>query len=41
MQWGWWREKQFPKERAAHSGSAKSNQESVVICLSDKGSVGG
>ena len=29
------------KQRESHSGSAKSNQESVVISLSDKGSVGG
>ena len=29
------------KQRESHSGSAKSNRESVVISLSDKGSVGG
>ena len=29
------------KRRESHSSSAKSNRESVVISLSDKGSVGG
>ena len=29
------------KQRKSHSGSAKSNQESVMNSLSDKGSVGG
>ena len=29
------------KQKESHSGSAKSNRESMVISLSDKGSVGG
>ena len=29
------------KQRESHSSSGKNNQESVVISLSDKGSVGG
>ena len=31
----------YLKQRESHSGSAKSNRESVVISPSDKGSVGG